>query len=116
MSSESMARSEAGRPIPSRPRSGFLFWKVLAVAGITAATLALLLTPRGAFGQVAPPDAWSITRASALVAYGLLWLSMLAGLSMTSRLSRLWPGGPTTFALHRFSSLLGLGFALLHAL
>jgi predicted ferric reductase len=57
-----------------------------------------------------------VTRASALAAYGLLWLSMLAGLSVTTRLARHGGGPSAGYALHRYASLLGLGLALLHAL
>jgi predicted ferric reductase len=37
-------------------------------------------------------------------------------LLMTNKLARMWPGGPTSFDLHQYSSLLGLAFALFHAL
>lgn len=64
----------------------------------------------------APHAYWYLARSSAIVAYILLWLSMVAGLLMTSKLARLWPGGPVAFDLHRHASLLGLAFALFHAL
>ncbi len=63
-----------------------------------------------------PKAYWYLSRASALVAYGLLWLSMAAGLLISNKLARLWPGGPVAFDLHQFTSLLGLAFALFHAL
>jgi predicted ferric reductase len=61
-------------------------------------------------------SAWYLSRASAFVAYMLLWWSMVLGLSITNRLARVWPGGPTAGDLHEHASLLGLGFGLLHAL
>lgn len=64
----------------------------------------------------APHAYWYLARSSAIVAYVLLWLSMVAGLLMTSKLARLWPGGPVAFDLHQHTSLLGLAFALFHAL
>ena len=63
-----------------------------------------------------PKAYWYLSRASAVVAYGLLWLSMASGLIITNKLARLWPGGPIAFDLHQFASLLGLAFALFHAL
>lgn len=67
--------------------------------------------------QLTVPQAyWYISRACAFVAFGLLWLSMLAGLGITSRLSRRWPSLQGSFELHRFTALLGLGFALMHSL
>ena len=63
-----------------------------------------------------PKAYWYLSRASAMVAYGLLWLSMAFGLIITNRLARLWPGGPVAFDLHQFASLMGLAFALFHAL
>lgn len=61
-------------------------------------------------------SAWHLSRASAFVAYVLLWWSMILGLSITNRLARLWPGGPAATDLHEHASLLGLGFGVLHAL
>src|SRR5439155_11876718 len=52
----------------------------------------------------------------AFVAFGLLWLSMLAGLGITSMISRRWPGMPTSYEIHRFTGFLGIGFGLIHAL
>src|SRR5512137_2117543 len=63
-----------------------------------------------------PKAYWYLSRASAMVAYGLLWLSMTTGLIITNKLARLWPGGPIAFDLHQFTSLMGLAFALFHAL
>jgi len=60
--------------------------------------------------------AWYLSRASAFVAYVLLWWSMVLGLSITNRLARLWPGGPAAADLHEHASLLGLAFGVLHAL
>ncbi len=61
-------------------------------------------------------SAWYLSRASAFVAFGLVWWSMVLGLSITSRTARLWPGGPVAVELHEHASLLGLAFGLLHAL
>ena len=63
----------------------------------------------------APKAFWYLSRSSAIAAYGLLWLSMVFGLIITNRMARLWPGGPTAFDLHQFTSLLGLAFAFFHA-
>jgi predicted ferric reductase len=59
---------------------------------------------------------WYLSRASAIVAYLFLWASMALGLGITNRLAFLWPGGPTTYSLHQYTGLLGLGFAVLHPL
>ena len=50
-----------------------------------------------------------------MIAMLLLWFSMAFGLTITNKLSRLWPGGPAATALHEFSSLLGIVFAIFHA-
>jgi predicted ferric reductase len=63
-----------------------------------------------------PKGYWYLSRASAFVALGLLWLSMMLGLLITDKFARTWPGAPVAFALHEFVSLLGLAFALFHAL
>lgn len=63
-----------------------------------------------------PTAYWYLSRSTAFVAYGLLWLAMALGLMMTSKLARLWPGGPVAFDLHEHVSILGLAFGLFHAL
>lgn len=63
-----------------------------------------------------PKVFWYLSRSSAFVAYILLWASMAFGIAITNKMARLWPGAPTTFELHQLTGLLGLGFALLHAL
>jgi predicted ferric reductase len=63
-----------------------------------------------------PKAYWYLSRASAFVALGLLWLSMLLGLLITDKISRLWPGAQAAFSMHEYVSLLGLGFAAFHAL
>jgi predicted ferric reductase len=63
-----------------------------------------------------PKAYWYLSRASAMVAYGLLWMSMAFGLIITNKMARIWPGGPIAFDLHQFASLIGLAFAFFHAL
>jgi predicted ferric reductase len=63
-----------------------------------------------------PTAFWYLSRASAMIAYLLAWLSMVLGVSMTNKLARLWPGGPVAFDLHQHTSLLSIAFALFHAL
>lgn len=90
-----------------------------AVIGAFAAVVVLPTWLPGLSNSLLGPEPsayWYLARSSAFVAYGLLWLSMLFGLLMTSKLSRAWPGGPTAFDLHQHTSLLGLAFALFHAL
>lgn len=94
----------------------------LLLASLGGVLAALLLLPRwlpGLSASLSGPQAhgyWFLARASAWVAFGLLWLSLVMGLSITNRLARLWPGGPTAFDLHQHVSLLALAFALFHAL
>lgn len=59
---------------------------------------------------------WDLARTSGIVAYLLMWSSVVLGLLITDRLAPLWPGGPIAFDLHQFTSLLGLGFSLFHGL
>jgi len=63
-----------------------------------------------------PQAYWFLSRGSALVAYLLLWGSMVFGVLLTNKMARVWPGGPTAYSLHEFTSLLGMGFGLFHAL
>src|SRR5438876_1040548 len=103
-----------------RPKMTFALWKMLTLAAVLGAVLALMpgLMPGlvASLSGSTPQAYWYISRASAFVAFGLLWLSMLAGLGITSKLSRIWPGMLGSFELHRFTALLGIGFGLVHAL
>jgi hypothetical protein len=63
-----------------------------------------------------PKAYWYLSRASAFAALGLLWLSMMLGLLITNKVSRYWPGAAAAFAIHEYVSLLGMAFALFHAL
>jgi predicted ferric reductase len=63
-----------------------------------------------------PKAYWYLSRGSAFAALGLLWVSMIFGLLITDKISRSWPGAPVAFAIHEFVSLLGLVFAMFHAL
>ncbi|PZS00776.1 MAG: hypothetical protein DLM69_05850 [Candidatus Chloroheliales bacterium] len=102
-----------------------LSWKAVAailLAVISGAALALLVLPlwvpalSASLTSNEPKGFWYMARASAFVAYILIWLSLLMGLLITNKLARLWPGGPVAFDLHQYLSILGLAFGLFHAL
>lgn len=97
----------------------FLFFLFASMLGLLAATLLLpLFLPNMAFSLngESPKVYWYLSRATAFVSLSLLWLSMVLGLGITNKMARLWPGMPATFAIHEYVSLLGLAFALFHAL
>jgi predicted ferric reductase len=104
---------------PTMPLVTFLL--VLLASGI-GALAAILVLPgwlpglEVSLAGSAPQAFWFLSRASALVAYLLLWLSMCLGLIITNKLARLWPGGPVAFDLHQHTSLLGMVFALFHGM
>jgi len=70
----------------------------------------------GSLSGESPKVYWYLSRATAFVSLSILWLSMALGLGITNRMARLWPGAPAAFAIHEYVSLLGLAFALFHAL
>jgi predicted ferric reductase len=102
------------RPPGNAWRWGLVAAAGLALAGLVGVPLWPALT--GALSGLTPQTYWYLSRASAFVAFGLLTLSMLAGLGITTGLARRWPSIPGSFELHRFTALLGLGFAAIHAL
>ena len=96
-----------------------------AAVGIAAAigiALVALLRPAWIDALLASLDGaqpkvfWYLSRASGLVAFGLIWVSMALGLAVTNKLAWAWPGGPTVVALHNFTGLLGLSFGMFHGL
>ncbi|MFN8512668.1 MAG: hypothetical protein U0841_08785 [Chloroflexia bacterium] len=79
------------------------------------ALLALRTNPGASLLGAEPKGFWYLSRASALVAFALLWLATALGLLITNKLARLWPGGPLAFDLHQYASGLGLVVGLAHA-
>jgi predicted ferric reductase len=63
-----------------------------------------------------PKAFWYLSRGTSFVAMSLLWVSMALGLGITNKMARAWPGAPAAFAIHEYVSLLGLIFAIFHAL
>ena len=57
--------------------------------------------------------AWDISRATAIIGYVLMWASVVWGLLITNKMSRLI-GAQAVIDMHEFFSLLGLAFAFLH--
>lgn len=57
---------------------------------------------------------WYVTRAAGLTSYILLWLSMIWGLAISTRIFSPALEGTYSYDFHEFLSLLGLGFVLLH--
>lgn len=92
------------------------------LAAVLGALIALAIAPAyiPALAQSlqgeSPKAYWFFSRSSGFVAFGLLWLSVVFGLLMTGKLSTTWPGHLIAFELHQYTSLLGLAFALFHAL
>lgn len=62
------------------------------------------------------PAFWYMSRASALLAYLLMWGSTVWGLMLSTRIVKSLVPPPLTFSVHEFLSLAGLGFAAFHAL
>jgi len=96
---------------------------VLLVFAVTVGMLVAVLVlpvflPNMAFSLSgeSPKAYWYLSRGTAFVSLSLLWISMALGFGITNKMARLWPGAPATFAIHEYVSLLGLAFALFHAL
>ncbi len=59
---------------------------------------------------------WYVTRAAGLTSYILLWLSMVWGMAISTRILSPAVEGTYSYDFHEFLSLLGLGFVLLHVI
>ena len=95
-----------------------LFMMAMAVGLLVAIVLLPTWMPNLAFSLSSqePKAYWYLSRATAFVSLSLLWVSMALGLGITNKMARLWPGAPAAFAIHEYVSLLGLAFAMFHAL
>lgn len=97
----------------------FLMFLFAAIVGLLVAVLLLpVFLPNMAFSLSgdSPKAYWYLSRATAFVSLSLLWVSMALGLGITNKLARLWPGAAAAFSIHEYVSLLGLAFAIFHAL
>jgi predicted ferric reductase len=59
---------------------------------------------------------WYVTRAAGLTSYFLLWLSMVWGMAISTKIFHPSVDGTYSYDFHEFLSLLGLGFVLLHVI
>jgi predicted ferric reductase len=101
---------------------GWMAGALLLVVGVLAGS-AYLHSPAGShaaaflnwlFAANTVQTMWYITRASGLVAYVLLWLSMVWGLGVASKIFDVLLHGTFTYDFHQYISLLAIGFTLLH--
>ena len=97
----------------------FLLIILAILIGLFAATLRLpswLPNLATSLGGQSPKFYWYLSRGTAFVSLSILWVSMALGIGISNKMARLWPGAPAAFAIHEYVSLLGLAFALFHAL
>lgn len=102
--------------------SGNMLMLGIVMAALVGAVAAMIVIPiwvptlGASFLGDEPKVTWYLTRASALTAFVLIWVSMASGLLISNKMARIWPGAFTAFDLHQFTSLLGLGFAAFHVI
>ena len=98
---------------------GLLLILLAVIAGVLfAINLIPLWLPGLAFSATGsePKVFWFLSRGSAIAAYWILWLAMAMGIIITNKMAQIWPGVPPAYEIHQYTSLLGMGFALFHAL
>lgn len=96
----------------------FLVFLLASTIGLLLAVLVLpnwLPNLNFSLGGDAPKAYWYLSRATAFASLSLLWLSMALGMGITNKMARTWPGAAAAFAIHEYVSLLGLAFAVFHA-
>ena len=96
----------------------FLVFLLASTIGLLLAVLVLPnWLPNLNFSLVgnAPKAYWYLSRATAFASLSLLWLSMALGIGISNKMARWWPGAAPAFAIHEYVSLLGLAFAVFHA-
>lgn len=99
---------------------------IVLVGGLFAGMLLMLwLSQTSAGGAIVAPlqslfamdsvqSWWYITRAAGLTAYFLLWLSMVWGMAISTKILHPAVEGTFSYDFHEYLSLLGLGFVVLH--
>ena len=97
----------------------------LLVAAVFVAVLVVLWLARsggqpiagvvsGLFSVDSTQAWWYVTRAAGLTSYILLWLSMVWGMAISTKILSPTVEATYSYDFHEFISLLGLGFVLLH--
>jgi predicted ferric reductase len=115
-------RSPAVRkPSPWRLLTSFLATAVIigmilavSILAVTAPGRAATQGLRWLFGLDSIQLWWYVTRASGIVAYLLLWLSMVLGLAVTSKYADAVLDRMFTYDFHQFISLLAIVFLVVH--
>ena len=107
--------------LPQSSLSPSLWFGLLisVLIGATAAWIALPVFSDLFAHSLVGADAkgcWYLSRASGVTSYVLFWVSMMMGLLMSTKTTRLWSTGPTILVMHEFTSIIAVLFALFHAL
>jgi len=114
--------------LTANQKKGMINALLLSITLVLGAGLAamLVLLPQSAAGQSAlgglkqlfAADStqiwWFVTRSAGIIAYLLLWFSMVWGLVVPSKLLNPVLSATFTIDFHEFISLLSIGFTLLH--
>lgn len=120
MSTRSIPSNDSETPEPNAPPlEQVLAFIIVVLAGVLiTANLAPMWIPGMRYSVTgdAPKFFWFISRGSAIAAYWILWLSMAFGIIITNKMAQVWPGIPPAYEIHQYTSILGLGFGLFHAL
>lgn len=85
---------------------------ILLGGALGGATLAQKI--QSVFGMDSVQVWWFVTRASGLTGYFLLWLSVVWGFGIASKIFQPVIEGTFTYDFHEHLSLIGLGFIVLH--
>jgi predicted ferric reductase len=104
---------------PQVSAMGIFLYLLAALWGVVIALTVLPLVLPGMAESIIsaqPKVYWYLSRGSALVAYGLLWFSMVLGVGVTNKLAAKWPGLGKSNELHQYISILGIAFGLFHGL
>ena len=104
---------------PSISLGAFILLILATIGGAAAAILVLPAWIPGMSASITgeqPKVFWYLSRSSAIIAYFLLWASMVLGVSVTNKAAAIWPGLPTAIDLHQYFTILGLVFALFHGI
>jgi predicted ferric reductase len=104
-----------------KPFATFLLVSVIFLAmlitiwlGQTFGNISLAQKIQGLFATDSVQLWWYVTRAAGLTGYFLLWLSMVWGLAIPSKIMQSVLDGAYTYDFHEYISLLGLGFVFIH--
>jgi methionine sulfoxide reductase heme-binding subunit len=119
MTGQSASARQQGRPTAPLPLGKFFLTTIVICILITALWAVLRLTPildtaKAVMSVYNPKLAWYFSRASGIVSYLMLTISVVWGLILSTKISKEYTPAPAVLALHNAVGWIAVGIGAMH--